>query len=80
MAVTAWPAVTICIQGREDGAVTFAFEGIPWRCIQEHTRLLVTERWGEAFVGVDLGPLHALYGSMYRGIALATVAWGKKYV
>ena len=41
-------AQAVIQQCGEDRAVTFAFERVGWRCLKQHTRLLVTERRCEA--------------------------------
>ena len=46
------------------------FEGVCWRCLKQHTRLLVTERRREAFIGIGHpGSLHTLHWIVDHGVA-----------
>ena len=68
------PAQAVIQQCGEDGAITFAFEGVGWRCLEQHARLLVTERRREAFIGIGhFRPLHTLHGIVHHGVAFAEI-------
>jgi hypothetical protein len=43
-------AQAVIQQRGEDSTITFAFQGVCWRRLEQHTRLLVTERWRKAFL------------------------------
>jgi hypothetical protein len=58
----------------QDGAVTFAFEGIPCRCIEQRAGLFVTERRREAFIAICyFRSLYTLDGIVHHGVAFVEI-------
>lgn len=48
-------------EGRQNRAITFAFERLRWRCFEQRSGLAITERGCFAFIAIDSGPFYAPY-------------------